>query len=215
MIARTMGIPGAGNDFYARLEQDRDWWQANRAAYEADVKGPLRALLEEGAERFGGTIKIFRPHNDVRFSKKGPLKTEAVGGLGDESTPSVLYVRINADGTFVGGGAPAPVPPRLLAIRERIAADPRAAGDLRSALAELSADGFDVPDDPLKTAPRGFDRDHDEIDLLRRRWYRAERQFPPGALAGEDGAEEVFAVWKRLDPLIDWLEVTAQSSSSS
>ena len=64
-------------DFFDGLEEDnsREYWLANKAVYDRDVKSPMEELLAELADEFGGS-KIFRPNRDVRFSSdKSPYKT--------------------------------------------------------------------------------------------------------------------------------------------
>ena len=66
-------------DFYRRLEAEnnRTFWTANRATYEAEVKAPFEALSDLVADEFG-PLKVFRPNRDVRFSKdKSPYKNGA------------------------------------------------------------------------------------------------------------------------------------------
>lgn len=203
------GIPAAASVFYRDLEQDRAWWAANRDRYRSDVEAPLRALLEEGAERFGGPVKLFRPHRDMRFSHdKSPLRAEALGGLGAPPDVAARWVRVDRTGVRIGGGAPRPSPAQLRALRERIAADPHAGSTARGVLATLHPNGYATPDDPLKTAPRGSARDHPDLDLLCRRAWMAERDFAPGELAGAEGRKQVFAVWRELEPLIAFLRAS-------
>lgn len=202
-----MTIPTAAHAFYVELEQDKDWWQANRSTYTEMVEEPLKGVLQAGAKRFGGQVKLFRPHRDVRFSNdKRPLRTDAVGGLGSPDGPAIRYLRVDADGTVIGAGAPKPPREHLAAFRARLAGDPVAAGGLLDIFAKLENDGFELPDDPLRTAPRGYPADHPAIELLRRRSFGAERRLAPGALDNPDGAELIFATWTTLDPLVRWLE---------
>ena len=68
-----------------KFHQSRDWFEENRALYEADVLEPMIALLDDLTARFAkkrvplkadGKRSIFRLHRDVRFSKdKSPYKT--------------------------------------------------------------------------------------------------------------------------------------------
>lgn len=60
-------------DFYDGLNADNSkaYWTDNREIYEADVRVPMQALLDDMIAEFGdfGTSKIFRPYRDVRFGK--------------------------------------------------------------------------------------------------------------------------------------------------
>jgi len=71
------GFPDEGLVFYEGLEADntKTYWTRGKSSYEAHVRAPLLAMLEELAPEFG-TAKVFRPYRDVRFSNdKTPYKT--------------------------------------------------------------------------------------------------------------------------------------------
>ena len=78
--------------FFRELKQNntREWFQANKSRYEADVREPLLAFITDfgvrlpeisphyvaDARKSGGSM--FRIYRDVRFSKdKSPYKTAA------------------------------------------------------------------------------------------------------------------------------------------
>jgi uncharacterized protein (DUF2461 family) len=65
-------------EFFTGLERDnsKDYWTANKAVFENEVKEPMAALVESLPERFG-PFKIFRMNRDIRFSPdKSPYKTQ-------------------------------------------------------------------------------------------------------------------------------------------
>lgn len=112
----TASFPGfAANDlaFLAGLaaNNDRDWFTANRAAYDNGLKPALSALIEatsaacaaRGVPLSGdGKKSVFRIHRDVRFSKdKRPYKTHVSATLtrdGAKMSPGMMYVHIEPDG---------------------------------------------------------------------------------------------------------------------
>ena len=101
------GFPDEGLVFYEGLEADNSkaYWTQHRDTYEAHVRAPFQALLEELSPEFG-TPKLVRPYRDVRFSTdKTPYKTHqgAVLDLDGRGLGS-LYVQISADGLRVAGG---------------------------------------------------------------------------------------------------------------
>lgn len=67
------GLSAAGIDFYDELELDnaKAFWTENKHRYESEVKAPMAALGEELSDY--GPFRLFRPYNDVRFSKGKPL----------------------------------------------------------------------------------------------------------------------------------------------
>ena len=95
---------------------DRDWFTANRAAYDDRLKPTLAALIDALNAAFAardlplaGDPKksVFRIHRDVRFSKdKRPYKTHVSATLtrdGQKLSPGLVYVHIEPE----GGPAPA------------------------------------------------------------------------------------------------------------
>jgi uncharacterized protein (TIGR02453 family) len=193
--------------FYDELAADnsRDWWLANKARYEDEIRRPMEQLLEDVAAEFG-EAKVFRPNRDTRFSKdKSPYKTNIAAVIHGDAGGSV-YVSLGADGLHVGGGAYHPERPQLARLREAIDDDrsgkelERIAADLRTAKADVTAH------DILKTAPRGYTADHPRIDLLRMAGVIGIWQHRPGTwLHTAKAKDRVIAGWRALRPLNDWL----------
>jgi hypothetical protein len=93
------GIPAAGVEFYERLGADntKSFWQANRSTFDDQVRHPMTELCE--ALEGYGPFHLFRPHNDLRFSKnKPPYKThqgaygESEGGVAKDH-PRIALLR--------------------------------------------------------------------------------------------------------------------------
>jgi uncharacterized protein (TIGR02453 family) len=193
--------------FYGELALDnsRAWWLANKRRYEDEVRRPMEELLQDVSSEFG-EAKLFRPNRDTRFAKdKSPYKTNIAAVIHFDDGGSV-YVSLGAEGLHVGGGAYHPERPRLTRLREAIADDrtgselERIAADLRQAKADVTAH------DILKTAPRGYPKDHPRIDLLRMSGIIGMWEHRPGAWLHTGKAKDrVLAGWRTLQPLNDWL----------
>ena len=99
----------------------REWWLANKARYEDEVRRPMEELLQDVADEFG-EAKLFRPNRDTRFSKdKTPYKTNIAAVIYRRRRR--LGVRVTAaEGLHVGGGC---------YHLERAAAGPATGGDRR------------------------------------------------------------------------------------
>jgi uncharacterized protein (TIGR02453 family) len=206
MVDRFTGFPESATDFYAQLELDntREFWQAHQETYQEQVRAPMEALLAELADDFG-TAKIFRPHRDVRFSAdKSPYKTHQ-GGYVQVAEATGWYAEVSADGFRVGGGCYRMEPAALTAYRQAVADDRRGAA-LERIVADLRAGGWEVSGDRLKTAPRGFDREHPRIELLRHRspavmrWITDLEVVTSPALVAQ-----VRLDWGEARPLVQWL----------
>ncbi|MFD4467361.1 DUF2461 domain-containing protein [Rhodococcus sp. NPDC058505] len=200
------GFPVAALDFYEDLESDNSkrFWTAHRSVYDASVRAPMLALLEELEPDFGSG-KVFRPYRDVRFARdKSPYKTHQGGYI--EACPGTgFYVQIDARGLFVAGGYWAHTPDRLARYRTAVDADLR--GDqLVTITADLEAAGFEIGGDRLKTAPRGYRADHPRIELLRHRTLTAGLLFTsPDWIDSPRTLREVREAWGAMRPLVDWL----------
>ncbi len=197
------GWPDLAVEFYERLETDntKTYWLEHKSVYERCVKGPMEELLAELADDFGPG-RVFRPYRDVRFSKdKTPYKLNCAAHLPGG------YLSFSADGLMVGSGLYMPAPDQLHRFRASI--DNATTGpDLESIVAVLRKAGYDVgAHEVLKTAPRGYDKDHPRIGLLQQKGIVMSRSWPVGAwLATRKAKDRVVACLEAARPLNVWLE---------
>lgn len=210
------GIPHDAADFYAELELDNStgFWHAHRERYQVSVRGPMIALLDALEQEFG-PAKVFRPHRDVRFSAdKSPYKTHQ-GGYVAAGTRSGWYAEVSADGFRLGGGCYAM--DRAVLAAYRAAVDGPRGAELEEIVSRLRAAGWEMRGDRLKTAPRGWSRDHARIELLRHTTISAMRWIEDGDIVTTPAlVEQVRADWRAVRPLVEWLRpVTAASASFS
>lgn len=200
------GFPATAPAFFEALAADntREFWAANSATYDRDVRKPFTALFAELADEFGETT-LFRQHRDTRFSKdKSPYKTYAAG-FNAESPGIGRYVELSGRGLLVGGGFHARVPRQTAAFRAAVDADGPGA-ELQRITEDLEQAGFTIEGDQVKTAPRGYPRDHPRIDLLRRKQLTAAHALgTPDWLATSRTADEVREAWRLVTPLVDWV----------
>jgi uncharacterized protein (TIGR02453 family) len=184
----------------------RAWWDANRDTYRRCVREPLEALLGDLAPEFG-EARIFRPYRDTRFAAdKRPYKENAAASVRAEPATAGLYLSVSADGLDVGAGSYMLARDQLERFRAAAASD-RAGPALAEILATLDAAGLATGGEQLKTAPRGWPRDHARIDLLRRKGLYVMRHLNRGPwLHTAEARELVTTDWRATRPLLDWLE---------
>jgi uncharacterized protein (TIGR02453 family) len=202
------GFPPECLTFYEGLELDnsRSYWTAHREQFEEAVRGPMRELLVTLDEQWG-PFHLFRPNRDVRFAKdKSPYKT-ALGAVGESERGAHYYVQISAAGLFVASGYYMLVPDQLERFRGAIA-DARMGARLVKLVSDARASGLDCDvRDPLKTAPRGYPKDHPRIELLRGKGLTSGRSFPVRRwLHTAAVRERVVEVWSAARPVNGWLE---------
>lgn len=190
-------------EFYEGLEADnsKTYWQEHKAVYDELVRGPMDALLAELAPEFGDG-KVFRPNRDVRFSAdKSPYKTAVAATLGNRG-----YVQFSAEGLAAGCGLYVMAPDQLDRYR-RAVVDERAGRELVRIVARVRDPGLEVTaHEVLKTAPKGYPKDHSRIDLLRLKGLVTWKEWPVGAwLATRKAKDRVVDVLRASKPLHDWL----------
>jgi uncharacterized protein (TIGR02453 family) len=193
-MARYAGFEHRTVAFLEQLRDNnnRDWFNANKQRYEEDVLDvALRFIismqdpLHDIAPRFtaipsrvGGSL--MRVYRDTRFSKnKPPYKTNIGIQFRHEQARDVhspgYYVHIEPDEVFVGVGMWRPDPESLRRIRERIAARP---AEWRRAIGGATFKRqFALAGESLARPPRGFDKDHECIEDIKRKSFIAVREL--------------------------------------
>ena len=143
----AMGFTEAYYEFFIELalNNQKTWFDVNRARYEADVKKPFLAfvthLLEKVAavdSRFSGLDAkscIFRINKDIRFSKdKTPYKLHCsaaiqLGGR-KEMSAGGMYLEFGPEHCAIYSGIYMPERDGLQQIRERIAGNLKGFSDV-------------------------------------------------------------------------------------
>ncbi len=168
-------------------------------------------LLAELEPEFGPG-RIFRPYRDVRFSAdKSPYKTTIAANLERGG-----YIQLSARGLGAGRGMYMMAPDQLARYRQAVAAE-RTGARLDSIVAALTAKKIEVTaHDALRTAPKGYPKDHPRIDLLRSKGLIAWRQWPVAAWLGTATARtRVVEFLRAAQPLDDWLAEHVGASLNS
>ena len=208
--------------FYAELERNnnRPWFQENKARYQASVQQPMLAFIEAMAAplakispQYPAIAKVqggalFRIYRDTRFSKdKTPYKTHAAAQFrhrqGKDAHAPGFYAHFQPDGLFFGGGIWRPPSPGLRAIREFMVDNPAAWRKLTRAKAVRDRGG--IQGDQLKRSPRGFDGEHEHIDDLRRKSFFLMTRAEPELLLSPDLVPEVTRAFRAAAPLMHFI----------
>lgn len=194
-------------DYYLALEQNnnREWFHANRAAYDNEVAVPLKSLASDLEDDYA-PVKVFRPYRNTRFWPELPPLNEHASLVANAGSLAIFYLRIDADGMLINGGSHELARHQLAHFRSIVSTDEGAA-PVRALLSDAASKGFALGQEySLKTAPRGYSKDHPNIDLLRLRRLSLSRHFAPGAwLATRDSYERITQGWRTVTPWVMWL----------
>jgi uncharacterized protein (TIGR02453 family) len=200
------GFPAEAIDWFHGIEANntRPWFQEHRAMYDRAVRHPLESLLEDVSAEFG-EAKVFRPNRDTRFSAdKSPYKTSAAASI--PAPGGGYYLSLSADGLMAGAGMYMMDAEQLTRFREAVDAA-RTGNALVGMLEKLHADGYEAGGhDELKSAPRGYAKDHPRVDLLRMKGLVVWKEHPVRKWLQTPAAKErVVDVWRAAGPVLAWL----------
>jgi uncharacterized protein (TIGR02453 family) len=202
------GFPVEAFELYAGLEADntKAYWSAHKEVYERAVKEPMLALADAAPEEMR-PMRMFRPYRDVRFAAdKSPYKTHA-GMVGEREGGAAFYVQVSATGIFVGSGYYQMAPDQLFRFRAAVD-DDRSGGHLAALVAERQRAGCVVGAvDELKSAPRGFAKDHPRVELLRRKGLFVGREWTVAPwMHTAKALGKLVGVWQEAAPVNEWLD---------
>ncbi len=170
------GLIGDARGFLTQLaaNNNRDWWQDNKARYDAQLRAPALALLDRMQPVLAGVSgtevapKLFRPHRDVRFSKdKTPYNTHLHMmwrlETGARQDP-VFFFGVGLDYISAGAG--------MMGFDKAVLVDWRKFVDLDTArimgtVTGLEAQGVRFREPALKRVPPPYDKEHAAERLLR------------------------------------------------
>lgn len=217
-------------DFLKDLKKnnDREWFEENRNRYEASHKeaytfadGIIERLNERDViDTPSGKKSLFRIYRDVRFSKnKAPYKTNRTGSFrrAGADRRGGFYFCIEPGSTMIGGGFYAPSKEDLQLIRDQISLDSE---PLRKVLNDKKFKSYfgELQGEQLKTAPRGFEKDDPNIDLLRFKSFYVMHPFSDKEALSADfmdnAAEGLLNILPFFNVMTDYLTTDLNGEST-
>lgn len=206
-------------EFFGRLaaNNNRAWFAEHKAEYEhfralwlADLQRIINRLAESDPRLKNLQAKdcVYRIYRDTRFSHdKTPLKTffsAAIGPGGRHHQGAGYYVHFGIDETGVYGGIWCPEGPDLRKLRKAIVDNIE---EFREIIdnPEMQRLYPDWTGPKLKTAPKGYPKDHPEIELLRLTEYGKWHPVGMDFFKHEDWPERMADLLNVLRPLNDFI----------
>ena len=214
-----------GQDTIAFLEElsannNREWFKVNKSRYEEQVLDVALRFIQSMYEpitdfaphfiaqptRVGGSL--MRVYRDTRFSKnKLPYKTNIGIQFRHEQAKNVhspgYYVHVDPTEVFVGAGMWRPEPEPLHAIRERIAFKSK---DWQRAIGDRGfRRHFELGGESLKRPPRGFSKDHDLIEDIKRKSFIAIKNMDVGDCLQPQFQRKVETAFRAATPYMKFL----------
>ncbi len=201
------------------LHNDRDWFQAHKGDYECSLKtvwnfvGALIPEISKIEPAIPSDLNpkdcVMRIYRDVRFSKnKAPYKKNfgiAISPKGKNFDGAGFYINLEPKNSFIAGGSWMPSAEHLKSIRQEIDYN----GDefhqiigkssFKSYFADLDRE------DVLKTSPKGYLSDHQDIEYLKLKSFTVSHRLKDEEFIKPDVINYVLDVFKELNPFIQFL----------
>ncbi len=190
---------------------NRDWFAEHKPTYtkaQQNAKDVFAAINEKlAAHDEIEKSKMMRIYRDVRFSNdKTPYKAHFANSysrLGKELRGG-YFLRIRPGESFLAGGFWEPNKNDLFRIRKEIeqdASEIRGITEDKNYIKHFGKDYHSFSE--LKTAPRGFDKEHPDVDLLRKKGFIATKNFTDAEVLSEEFIDMVDESFQALRPFFN------------
>jgi len=192
-----------------KKNNNKEWFEEHKPEFKRH-QSEVKTFLEAAKDNLNHhdeieKTKMFRIYRDVRFSKdKTPYKSHFAGffsRLGAHLRGG-YYIHIKPGESFLGVGFFAPNKEDLFRIRKELEME---AGEFREVInqEELKSIWGELRGDELKTAPKGFDKEHPDIDLIRKKQFMFVRNFSDKEVLSPSFLDEVDKSYKAIRPYFD------------
>jgi uncharacterized protein (TIGR02453 family) len=196
---------------------NRPWFEANKKWYESARKEAEQIFDRcidaiRPVEDFGDLAAkkaMFRIYRDVRFSKnKDPYKKNfsamlAKGGK-KEMTSIGFYVHFQPGENFMAAGIYEPSAEQLAKIRQEIDYNPQPLKDIIFEPEFVKMFGK-MEGNQLKTTPKGYPKDHPEIELLRFNQFYFSCPFTDQEVLAADFPAKLAEACKMIRPFLEYM----------
>ena len=202
-----------------KANNHRDWMLEHKKDYEEakdEFKQVISKLLEgigqfdEGVHGLQPKDCIFRLNRDVRFSKdKSPYKTNFGAAMmegGRKTGNPTYYIHIQPGNSFIAGGVYMPEAENLKKIRQEIDYNPQ---ELKRVVesAEFKGTFGAMTGEQLKTAPKGYPKDHPNIELLRFKSFIVSKDVSDKQLSDKGFIQNTVEDFRVLYPFNQYFSV--------
>lgn len=198
-------------DFLTKLKNNnnRDWFEEHKPTFKKH-QSEVKSFLAEVKNNLNHhdeieKMKLFRIYRDVRFSKdKTPYKAHFAGSFSrlGAHLRGGYYVHLKPGDSFLATGFWDPNKEDLFRIRKELEMD---ADEFRKVInqKEFKTIWGELGGDELKTAPKGFDKEHPDIDLIRKKQFIFVRNLTDKEVLSPSFLEEVDKSFKAIRPYFD------------
>ncbi|MBB3054914.1 DUF2461 domain-containing protein [Mucilaginibacter gotjawali] len=204
-------------DFLKELieNNNRDWFMANKERYETarenviafttELLGLLQKIDPQIDSALDAKKCVMRIYRDIRFSKdKTPYKNYfgvSIPTKGTKAGRAEYYFQISPGNSLIAGGYWMPEADHLKAIRQEIDYN---ANDLKKIINEpefVNLFGDFRKQEQLKSVPREYSADNENIDLLKLKSFVAFRPLKDDELLLKNAVSDIAGICGKIYPL--------------
>ncbi|MFC3811071.1 DUF2461 domain-containing protein [Lacihabitans lacunae] len=202
-------------DYLKTLEKNnnREWFGEHKDQYE-EALAEMKVLAEKVYQELtktdvletpSGAKSLHRIYRDVRFKKdKTPYKINFSSSFkrATATRRGSYYFHIQPGNSFVAGGFWGPNPEDLKRIRERILIEN---ADYKAIITskEFMETFGSVYGEQVKTAPKGFDKEDENIDLVKPKQFILKHDFADKEVLDPNFHLKIVAIFQKMRPYFD------------
>jgi uncharacterized protein (TIGR02453 family) len=204
-------------DFLRDLQKNnnKEWMDENRKRYH-EVRDWYIDWLNQLDIELGkvdpdyistdGRKAINRINNNLMFHPNKPIYKDHIGaGLDQKTKQGDFYIEIGLSQNLLAGGFWRPKKEILQSIREAIDYNGEELKAIINKPSFIKTFGGLWEDDKLKTAPKGFSKEHPHIDLLRNKTFAVEVTLSQDQVLADNFEKTIIAVYKEMLPFRRYL----------
>ena len=197
--------------FYKELSENntREWFEPQKKRFKS-LELEIKHYAEEIKNNLNETdeiehAKIFRIYRDVRFSKnKTPFKTH-FGISFHRKKPDLrggYYIHISPGNSFIATGFWNPDKDDLYRIRKEMEVDAKEFREIINKY-EFKFHWGNLQGEEVKTAPKGFSKEHPDIDIIRKKQFLFIKKFTDKDVLARNFSEQIVTNFKAIRPFFD------------
>ncbi len=209
-----MAHPGITKEVFNFLRtlkdnNNREWFTEHKKHFK-EIEGQMKKVFAGISEKMEAhdeieKLKVFRIYRDVRFSHdKTPYKINFSASMSRAGAHlrGGYYVHVQSGGSFIATGFWNPNKEDLFRIRKEWELD---ATELREIIENKQFKDIwgELVGEAVKTAPKGFDKEHENIDLIRRKQFIFVKNFTDKEVLDKKFPDTVNEAFQLVRPYFD------------
>ena len=198
----------------------KQWMDENRKRYHTIrnefiywLDGLNQELLDRDEHYFDtpGKKGINRINNNLLYHPNKPVYKNHFGAALDKAPKTAdYYIEVGLSGCFLAGGFWRPAKDVLTKLRDAIDYNGEVLEAIINKPSFKEVFGELYKDEKLSRPPKGFDKDHPHIELIKNKSFAVLHRLNEGEVFADNFREKVFAVYDEMLPFRRYLNEAAQ-----